>query len=171
MFPAYSVTKTGKKCSDFMKDYIKKNDDARNFLAKNATGKRFVSVCVLLLGMLFVLASCSGQERVKVRDLDALVLSEEVLPEELKEIIDGKKAQPFQLTFSDREYLYICIGYGKQETAGYSVVLDELYLSEAAVYVSTTLLGPDVKDQAKKMATYPYIVIRTELLEQPVIFE
>lgn len=133
--------------------------------------KRILSVCVLLAGLLFVLASCGGQERVKIRDLEATVLSEEVLPEELKDIIEEKKAQSFQLTFSDREYLYICIGYGQQETGGYSIALDELYLTDAAAYVSTTLLGPDAAQQAKKVPTCPYIVIRTELVEQPVIFE
>ena len=133
--------------------------------------KRILSVGILMMGLLLILVSCSGRERVKLRDLEATILSEEVLPEELKEIIEGKKAQPFQLTFSDRENLYICIGYGKQETGGYSIALNDLYLTESAVYVSTTLLGPDASQQAKKTATYPYIVIQTELVEQPVIFE
>lgn len=97
-------------------------------------------------------------------------MSEEALPTELKTIIDGKKEKPFQLTYSDKEYLYICIGYGKQETGGYSIVLNDLYLTETEVRVDTTLLGPELSDQAKKTATYPYLVIRTELVEQPVVF-
>ena len=133
--------------------------------------KRVISAAVLLLMLLCILVGCSGKQREKLRDLDATIISEEALPEELKAIIDEKKALPFQITFSDREKLYICIGYGKQETGGYSIALNELYLTEGAVYVSTTLLGPDVSQQAKKTATYPYIVIQTELVEQPVIFE
>lgn len=133
--------------------------------------KRIISVAVVLMGLLLMLAGCSMQKRERLRDLEATVLSEEVLAEELKEIIDGKKAKPFQITFSDKENLYICIGYGKQETGGYSIALNDLYLTESAVYVSTTLLGPDVSQQTKKTATYPYIVIKTELVEQPVIFE
>lgn len=133
--------------------------------------KRIISVAVVLTGLLLMLAGCSMQKRERLRDLEATVLSEEVLAEELKEIIDGKKAKPFQITFSDKENLYICIGYGKQETGGYSIALNDLYLTESAVYVSTTLLGPDVSQQTKKTATYPYIVIKTELVEQPVIFE
>lgn len=133
--------------------------------------KRFISVAAVLMGLLLMLAGCSMQKRERLRDLEATVLSEEVLAEELKEIIDGKKAKPFQITFSDKENLYICIGYGKQETGGYSIALNDLYLTESAVYVSTTLLGPDVSQQTKKTATYPYIVIKTELVEQPVVFE
>lgn len=133
--------------------------------------KRVISAAVLLLALLCILVGCSGKQREKLRDLDATIISEEALPAELKAIIDEKKALPFQITFSDREKLYICIGYGKQETGGYSIALNELYLTEGAVYVSTTLLGPDVSQQAKKTATYPYIVIQTELVEQPVIFE
>lgn len=133
--------------------------------------KRIISVGMVLGVMLLMLLGCSGQQRVKLRDLDCVILSEEVLPEELKDLIDGKKAQPFQLTYSDQDNLYICIGYGKQETGGYSIALNDLYLTEAAAYVNTTLLGPDAQSQAKKTATYPYIVIQTELVEQPVIFE
>ena len=133
--------------------------------------KRVISAALLLLVLLCMLMGCSGKQREKLRDLEATILSEEALPEELKAIIDDKKALPFQITFSDREKLYICIGYGKQETGGYSIALNELYLTEGAVYVSTTLLGPDVSQQTKKTATYPYIVIQTELVEQPVIFE
>ena len=123
---------------------------------------------LLLLGCL---TACMQEKREKVRDLDSVILSEEVLPEKLKEIIDSKKAQPFQFTYSDKKNLFICIGYGKQETAGYSIALDELYLTDSEVIVSTTLLGPSVTDQAKKTATYPYIVIQTELVEQPVVFD
>ncbi|MBQ9489156.1 MAG: protease complex subunit PrcB family protein [Lachnospiraceae bacterium] len=126
--------------------------------------------CFVMLFALFALAGCLKEDTEKVRDLTAVIVSEEALPAELKTIIDGKKEKPFQLTYSDKEYLYICIGYGKQETGGYSIVLNDLYLTETEVRVDTTLLGPELSDQAKKTATYPYLVIRTELVEQPVVF-
>jgi hypothetical protein len=123
-----------------------------------------------MLFAVFALAGCLKEDAQKVRDLESVIVSEEALPTELKTIIDGKKEKPFQLTYSDKEYLYICIGYGKQETGGYSIVLNDLYLTETEVRVDTTLLGPELSDQAKKTATYPYLVIRTELVEQPVVF-
>lgn len=127
--------------------------------------------CFIMLFALFALAGCLKEDTEKVRDLTSVIVSEEALPAELKTIIDGKKEKPFQLTYSDKEYLYICIGYGKQETGGYSIVLNDLYLTETEVRVDTTLLGPELSDQAKKTATYPYLVIRTELVEQPVVFK
>ena len=133
--------------------------------------KRVVRVTIVLSCLVALLAACSGQERVKLRDLEAVILSEELIPEELMDILEEKKAQPFQLTYADQGKLYICIGYGTQETGGYSVVLDDLYLTESAVYISTTLLGPDVEAQSRKTPTCPMIVVETELVEQPVIFE
>ena len=46
-----------------------------------------------------------GGDKVKLRDLEFTVLSEEKIPEELKTIIDEKKAAPFQITYSDTENL------------------------------------------------------------------
>ena len=128
-------------------------------------------LAVALTAWLLFLTGCSQAEEERVRDLDGVIVSEEALPAELKEIIDGKKEQAFQLTYSDEDYLYICIGYGKQETGGYSIALNDLYLTETEVRVDTTLLGPELADQKKKTATYPYLVIRTELVEQPVVFQ
>lgn len=143
-------------------------------MREHAKHKRSLRVwvgCFVMLFALFALAGCLKEDTEKVRDLTSVIVSEEALPAELKTIIDGKKEKPFQLTYSDKEYLYICIGYGKQETGGYSIVLNDLYLTETEVRVDTTLLGPELSDQAKKTATYPYLVIRTELVEQPVVFK
>lgn len=136
-------------------------------------GSRIRRWAGVLAAMLAVtcLAGCGTAEREKLRELDALIVSEEALPAQLRKLIDEKKAEPFQFTFSDHENLYICIGYGKQETTGYSIVLNDLYLTEAELVVDTTLMGPDRSEQAKKTATYPFIVIRTELVEQPVVYK
>lgn len=124
-------------------------------------------VCTLLL------ASCAflSEETIKLRDLDFTVLSEEKVPEELLTIIDEKKSMPFQITYSDNEYLYICVGYGEQETGGYSIAVNELYLTESSICVNTSLLGPDVSEKGNKTPSYPYIVLKTEYLDQTVIFE
>lgn len=132
--------------------------------------KKIISVNIVLACLVMLLAACGGQGE-KIRDLEATILSEEVLPEELKSIVDEKKAQPFQFTYSDSEYLYICIGYGAKDAGGYSIALNDLYLTESAVYIDTTLLGPGQNAKNGKTTTYPYIVVRTELLSQPVIFE
>ena len=156
------------------KNVIGKKKDLRGIRAIEIGWRRmlgFRGVIIALAVWLVLLAGCDHGEGDRVRDLDGIIVSEEALPMELKEIIDGKKEQAFQLTYSDGDYLYICIGYGKQDTGGYSIALNDLYLTETEVRVDTTLLGPELADQKKKTATYPYLVIRTELVEQPVVFK
>ncbi len=70
-----------------------------------------------VLGAL-LLTGCGllSKENVKLRDLDFTVLSEEKIPEELKTVIAEKGTEPFQLTYSDNQNLYISIGYGEQKT-------------------------------------------------------
>lgn len=133
----------------------------------------FVLISMVIMGGL---TGCTllSEEQVKLKDLEFTVLSEEKIPEELKTILGEKKQEPFKLTYSDNEYLYICIGYGEQESGGYSIAVNELYLTENAVYVNTSLLGPNAAGQAgqnDRTPTTPYIVIKTEYLDSTVIFE
>ena len=125
-------------------------------------------IMTAVLGAL-LLTGCGllSKENVKLRDLDFTVLSEEKIPEELKTVIAEKGTEPFQLTYSDNQNLYISIGYGEQKTGGYSIAVDALYLTDDAIHVSTSLLGPDItgqKEGAGKPST-PYIVLKTELLD------
>ena len=130
------------------------------------------AVAILVLSILF-LTACGmiSSERVKLRDLEFTVQSEEAMPQEVLKMVQEKKAEPFKFTFADGENLYICIGYGQQERGGYSIVVDALYLTEDAIYVETTLLGPGDGEKSPKVASYPYIVIKTEALEQTVVCE
>lgn len=133
-------------------------------------GKRILAI-LLCMGIFCGLCGCSlmSTEEVKLRDLDFTILGEEMVPAELATMIEERKADAFKMTYSDNQNLYICVGYGRQETGGYSITVDELYLTEEAVFVQTTLLGPDVSEKGNKTPSYPYIVIKTEYLDQPVI--
>lgn len=126
-----------------------------------------IAVCMLFL------AGCTllSEETVKLRDLDFTVLSEEKVPEQLMAVIEEKKVLPFQITYTDNENLYICVGYGEQKTGGYSIAVDELYLTDESIVAATSLLGPDAQDKSSQVPSYPYIVIKTEYLEQTVTFE
>lgn len=126
---------------------------------------------MLCLAVLCGLCGCSlmSTEEIKLRDLDFTILGEEKVPEELATMIEERKTDAFKMTYSDNQNLYICVGYGQQETGGYSITVDELYLTEEAIYVQTTLLGPDVSEKGNKTPSYPYIVIKTEYLDLPVI--
>ncbi len=131
------------------------------------------SLLCLLLAVSVLLAGCTylSDEKIKLRDLDFTVLGEEMIPKELKSIIEEKKGTPFQITYTDNVNLYICIGYGEQETGGYSIAVEELYLTNDNICVDTSLLGPEAADKSNRIPSYPYIVLKTEYLEQTVIFE
>lgn len=127
----------------------------------------FLLTCTLLLGGCTLLS----EEKIKLRDLEFTVLGEEKIPEQLTAIIEEKKKEPFQITYTDNANLYICIGYGEQETGGYSIAVNELYLTDTNIVVNTSLLGPEAPSQENKAPSTPYIVIKTEYLEQTVTFE
>ena len=130
-------------------------------------------MCLLLTGCILLLSGCAvlSEEKIKLRDLEFTVLSEDKIPEELMSILEEKKSKTFQITYSDNEFLYICIGYGEQETGGYSIAVNELYLTETNICVNTSLLGPEASDKGNKTPSYPYIVLKTEFLDKTVIFD
>ncbi len=128
---------------------------------------------VLLCGLLLA-AGCEitdGAKTDRQSDLEFTVVEEADLPEELKTLIEEKKKEPMKLTYSNSEYLYIVAGYGEQRSGGYSISVDELYLTENAIYIKTTLIGPGADEKVTQAATWPYVVVKTELREEPVVFE
>ena len=56
---------------------------------------------LLLAAAVLMLPGCTllSEERIKLRDLDFTVLSEEKIPAELMTIIEEKKSAPFQITY------------------------------------------------------------------------
>lgn len=132
--------------------------------------------CILGIIILFFSTGCSKEEKdplQKIKDLEFTVLAEDNIPEELKAIIEEKKENTFKVTYQDNGFLYICIGYGQQVSGGYSITVNDLYLTENAIYADTTLLGPEPAESAgikKNTPSYPYIVLKTEFVDKPVIF-
>lgn len=132
-------------------------------------------LAVFMLAVMLAVSVCGcevtddGEQ--KVRDLDFTVVSEDRQPEELKQIIEEKKNAEFKITYADQDYLYICIGYGEQQTGGYSIQVNELYLTNNAVYVDTSLIGPSPEESKKEGASYPYIVLKVEYLDKTVVFK
>ena len=128
----------------------------------------FFSLLVLLLG----LTGCGGDkgEEKKVKDLEFTVASPGEIPAELTQIIEQKKKDSFRLTYTNDQNLFIAAGYGEQKTGGYSITVPELYLTENSIIIKTELIGPDKQSQECLEPSWPFIVVKTELLEKPVIF-
>ena len=143
-------------------------------MGKKKSGKVLLVAALLawVLGVRFLTAcSVEKDDLKKVRDLEFTVVGETDLPEELKQVIGEKKTAPFKMTYTDDQNLYIAVGYGEQENGGYSISVRELYLTENAIVADTELLGPESAEQTGAEKSYPYIVVKTEYLEEPVIFQ
>lgn len=133
---------------------------------------------VLVLALVFVNAGCAGIHLndsnqgagEKVRDLEYTILSEERIPEEVKPLLEERKEKAFQMTYSDKEYLYICIGYGRQEYSGHSIVVNSLFLGENGILVDTSLIGPEAGKEKINTVQFPIIVLKTELVEEVPLF-
>lgn len=132
-------------------------------------------ICLLVIVsiMAAMLSACGGEtEKEENRNnLEFTVVSEDRLPDELKEILDQKKESAFKMTYADEGYLYICVGYGKQESGGYSVTVNELYETDNAIYVNTNLLGPKAGSSPGTSPSYPYIVLKIEFRDKTVVFD
>lgn len=132
--------------------------------------KKYVILPIIISVILF-LGGCAGigKKETKIRDLEFVVLSESAIPESLFGMLQEMKGECFHYVYSDREYLYICVGYGAQKHSGYSIAVDALYLTDRAIHAETTLLGPEKEKLKRNVPSYPYIVLKTDYLEQTVI--
>ncbi len=132
---------------------------------------RLLAVVLLLPALLLGACTMDKADNGKVRDLEFTVIGEGDAPQELKDLIAQKKTQPFKLTYSDDQNLYIVIGYGPQSTGGYSITVEELYLTENSIFFNTELKGPAKGEPAAPETSYPLVIVKTEYLEDPVVFD
>lgn len=124
---------------------------------------------ILLLGT--VLTGCSFVSREEERTpVDYTVAAQEEIPEELMTMIENQKEQPFQMQYGDQTYLYLTVGYGKQDAGGYSIQVEEVSESEQEIHVTTKLVGPETTEKISEGATYPYIVLKIEFRDKIVMF-
>ena len=128
-----------------------------------------MSLCILMIGML---TGCNkqGEKEEELKQLEFTVVPNEDIPKEFLENIEKEKEQEFKLSFTSEGWLYIARGYGKQNSGGYSITVKELSLADNAVYFASELIGPSPEEAVNKLATYPYIVIKTEDTGNNVVF-
>ena len=132
-------------------------------------------MCLLIFLMVpgFFWTGCGVEETdgQKLEDLSYTILEDKEIPKEFLTVIEEKKEEIFKLTYTDKENLYIAVGYGVQETGGYSISVNQCYLTKNAIYFDTTLVGPSKGEQVNQVKSYPYLVIKTEYLQKSVVFE
>lgn len=134
--------------------------------------KRLYALCLCIL-IITAIVGCSKKETDsdKMKDIEFTVVDDINIPDELKSIIDGKKTDAFQMTFTAGESMYLAIGYGEQKTGGFSIKVDGLYMAKDGIHIITNLLGPDKEEKVSKKASYPYIVVKIKTIEAEVIYE
>ena len=135
--------------------------------------KQWITGILAVVWMVVFLAGC-GLEKTDNRKLDDLaytILEDKEVPQEFLAVIEERKEQIFKLTYTDEENLYIAVGYGVQQTGGYSISINACYHTQNAIYFDTTLIGPSKGEQVNDAKSYPYLVIKTKNLEKNVVFE
>ncbi|MGB8455461.1 MAG: protease complex subunit PrcB family protein [Anaerocolumna sp.] len=137
---------------------------------------RTLRIILLLLGvigsgLLFTGCKSENTDIKKIKDLEFTVVEDADVPEQLMQIINEKKKEPFKMSYSNADNLYIVVGYGEQPTGGYSISVDELFLTSNAVYIDTNLVGPSETDKVINAITYPYVVVKTEFIDKSVVFQ
>lgn len=132
----------------------------------------FVLVMVMAF-LLSMLSACKVEETEdkKLKDLDYTVCDESKLPDALMQLIHDRKKEPFKLTYRTKDYLYIVVGYGAQDRADLGISLQELYLTENAIFVKTKLNALEDKTLEDDKLTYPWIAVKCELYDVQVIFK
>ncbi|HIZ66129.1 MAG TPA: protease complex subunit PrcB family protein [Candidatus Blautia pullicola] len=129
-------------------------------------------ILLLVMAGLF-LWGCSIE---KVRAGDGLkpeytVMKEADFPDKVKELVEQNREKEFQMTYQDGGYLYLLKGYGKQDTGGYSIQIEDLSLWDNAIHLKTILLGPEDGEELTDEPSYPCLVVKMKYREEPVIFE
>ena len=131
---------------------------------------------VLIFFLCSVLGTLSGCKKNKAEPREDIAFTVKTqLPDALSEMIEEKKQHAFQISYETKEHLYIVVGYGAHDRANLQVVVEELFKTDRAIYVKTNLETCEATSADAQVvgdaSMYPYIVIRCERIELPVLFE
>lgn len=135
---------------------------------------KIVILLVMLTAIGFVFWACGKETKPeKTGEISYEVVPEEDVPEELQKLIDERKESEFRLSFSEGENLYLVVGYGRQETGGYSIQILDLYLADDVIYMDTELQGPLPEETAdvKDSTAAPWIVVKMQKVDKTIYFE
>ena len=133
--------------------------------------KNKLILAVVVLISSFAVTAC-GIEKLndkKIADTDFTVVSNAEMPKEVLRIVEERKENPFKVTYSDEQYTYIIVGYGKQQYHGYSIRVNEVYETKNAICVRTEFEGPK-EYRNNQEVSYPYIVIKIKVTDKNVVF-
>ena len=143
-----------------------------DFMHLMKRGKRKLAFAMMTVFLILGTLGCSDEEKVpedKIKDIDFTVVGEDQQPDSLKDIIAEKSTEPFQISYTLGEDLYIAVGYGEQPSGGYSISVNAFYETEDTLVIDTTLIGPGKAENVTKTPTRPYIVVKTKNIADKMI--
>ncbi len=114
--------------------------------------------------------SVASTKREKIRDLEYTVVSQEEIPKEVIALIEQHKQNHMKLSYVDKGYMYVIVGYGEQKTSGYSIRVETFYETENTLDIDTNLIGPSKEEEVVQTRTYPYIVLKLEEVDKPIVY-
>jgi hypothetical protein len=132
---------------------------------------RFMMLTIVALLMAVFLVGCMGTDEAggKLSDLDFSVIGQDEQPDTLRDIISDKADSPFQLSYTIGDDLYIAVGYGTQQSTGYSITVNEFYETKDSLVIDTSLIGPGSAENVTSTPSMPYIVIKTHNIPDKTI--
>lgn len=133
--------------------------------------KRFQIGMLVCLCMLLCNCALLDTSDKKVSELAFSMVEVEELPEEIQTMIEEKKAAAFRMAYHTDTTTYIILGYGQQGTSGYSIVVNDVYQGEQGIWVDTDLIGPEKSESVEDVPSYPFVVIKTEKIDQTIRFK
>ncbi len=118
------------------------------------------------LSLMILLTGCEMKQvgNMAKTEVEFTVVEPDEVPSELAVIIEENKQGEIKLTYEDQGYMYLVRGYGQQKTGGYSIAVNEVFLAEDGLHVDTSLIGPPRDQEIRDEASYPYLVIKIEVL-------
>ncbi|MGN0435325.1 MAG: protease complex subunit PrcB family protein [Wujia sp.] len=125
--------------------------------------------------LLFLLSGCKDKEETVRSEIDFTVCDKTKIPEELFNIIEEKKTKVFKLSYINDSYMYVVVGYGEKSRDNMHVVVEDLYMTDSAIFVETNLYTDKISasdtDAYGESSMYPYIVLKFEKYDLPVVFD
>ncbi|NCB92917.1 MAG: protease complex subunit PrcB family protein [Clostridia bacterium] len=135
--------------------------------------KKRVSFVFLIALLALGIVGCNviKQKNGETKAIDYTVVEEGELPIEVKNVIDARKQEGFQMMYQCEGELYLMKGYGIQSTGGYSIQVESVTENKEAIHIKTKLVGPASREEQKDAISCPYIVVKVEGREKQVVFE
>ena len=142
------------------------------YMSVNFRRTKWPLVAAFVCMMVFLLAGCGEEKENSSRgkDLDYTVVPTADCPADFLKEIDSKKINPFQMTYDDGAYCYLAVGYGEQDTNGFSIKVLGLYEKGESVCFETSLVGPEEDQVVSRKPSTPYLVVKTKRTDKKVEF-